>query len=200
MVERLLPEPTDNGASGQRWEMRNADGNWQLLEEDFDPAGLEAIGDGLWMFPSQQGAEEGRSERSVFGQIFRLSAGLMFENPQSERSPQFSESWGERVLDDAVPGTEIYIDDQGKYVYRHIGANHILLDNTARYEDGSVGKETTLTLRDGRIFHASGHTVYPDGRSLNRRTGVLSDPGGNLQNLERRADGEWDVPAAQGST
>ncbi|MBV4542557.1 hypothetical protein [Pseudomonas vlassakiae] len=200
MVEKLPPESTHNWSSGQRWEMRNADGNWQLLEEDFDPAGLEAIGDGLWMFPAPHGAEHSRSERSLFGEIFRVSAGLMLENPESQRRPQQIEGWGERVLDDAVPGTEIYIDDRGKYVFRHIGANHVLLDNTARYEDGSVGKETTLTLPDGRIFHASGHTVYPDGRSLNRRTGVLSDLGGNLQHLERRADGEWDVPAAQGST
>jgi hypothetical protein len=94
-----------------------------------------------------------------------------------------------------VPGTEIYIDDKGRHVFRHIGANHVLLNNTAKYADGSVGKETTLTHPDGRVFHASGRTLYPDGRSLNRRTGVLTDLGGNDKQLERGSGGEWEVPA-----
>jgi len=196
MLDALSTDPSEPSSPVQGWEVRDSDGNWKPVEPGFDPAGLEPFGEGLWRFPEEVLEENHRPKRSLVGAIFRISGGLLLENPEPQRNPAASLGWGERVLDDQVPGTEIYRDAQGKYVFRHVGAYHHLLNGTAKYKDGSIGRETTLTHPDGRVFHASGHTVYPDGRSLDRRKGLLTALGGDYQQLKRLPEGGWDVPVS----
>jgi len=184
MVDALSTDPG--------WEVQDSNGNWQPVEPGFDPTGLEPFEEGLWRFPDE--ALVKRPKRNVLVRlIFRRGVDALFEPREGGSS---SVDWGERVLDDQVPGTEIYRDARGQYVFRHVGANHFYMEGTATYEDGSIGKRSTLTHPDGRVSHASGHTVYPDGRSLDRRTGMLTGVGGDHQQLERGADGGWDVPVS----
>lgn len=177
------------------WEIRGDDGQWRSVEPDFDPGRLQSIGDGLWVMPEPSGSEKPQLGKSVHVTLFRLATGLLLENGNPRPRQSSSQGWGERVTDDHVPGTEIYIDEKGNYVFRHIGAYHHLIDGTAKYHDGSRGTETTLTHPDQRIFHANGITTYPDGRSLDRRTGWVTDLGGNAQKATRKPDGDWDVSA-----
>ncbi|MDZ3996226.1 hypothetical protein PspTeo4_48584 [Pseudomonas sp. Teo4] len=198
MFQTLSVNPLSNAPSAApTWEVRDRNGEWQPVEAGFDPEGLQPIGSGLWMFPGEPLEENRRLGRSLLGTVFRLSSGLLLENGELGPRQPSSSGWGERVMDDEVPGTEIYLDELGRYVFRHVGAYHHLVNGTAKYPDGSIGKETTLSHPDGRVSHASGHTVYPGGRSLDRRTGLLTDLGGNSQQLKRRSDGNWDVPASR---